>query len=1161
MTLIPLNIPAGVYRNGTDLQSEGRWRDANLVRWHDGVMRPVGGWRLRSSAAADAPLRGMLSWVNNQNNPYTASGTFDRLYVWNAAGLVQDITPSNFKAGRIDAAAFTGFGGGFYGLSTYGTARPITSRVQPATSWHLQPWGEYLVALSADDGKIYEWDLDVTDGPELVNNPEFTSDTYWIKGNANAGNSTSNWSITGGVAAYAQLIKLFDAGDDTIVDATADAITIPDHGFGDGDEVTYTVPPAPAKAIDGLVDGTNYFIVGSTANTIQLAATSGGAAIDLIAGASLTFDADDVAVVDTAADKIVEANTFTVGDYVTYDNGGGTDIGGLTNGANYYIVGATASEFQLSLTPGGAAIDLTPDYNITFDGDDAAIVDVANDKIIVANTFTNGDEVTYTNGGGVDIGGLTDGTNYFVINASATEFQLSATSGGAAITLTANNSVTVDAEDALVVDVTTDVITIANTFTDGEIVTYSNGGGTDIDGLVDGTDYYIISASATDFQVSLTSGGAAVDLIALGTGTAHVFRQDIGSSHNIEQDIGSAHVLRVDVGADHEFTRVNYGNLEQTVSGLNNAFIFDADDATIVDVANDKIVIANTFSDDDFINYNNNGGVDIGGLVDGTSYYVVNSDSTEFQLSATKGGTPITLTANNEVTIDSADVAVVEVTDDKIIIANTFSDGDLLTYSNGGGTDIDGLVDGQNYYVINATASEFQLSLTLGGTAVDILAVGAGASHVFRQDIGSKHDFRNTLEDKNTHAILVTLIDPNDDSDPATLPSVTLNVVETETSEVLIDEPLEIGVNRFHFDTFESDVRVKIIPDANDTPNFDIDDVKVMLIGAADLIETAPTDNLGIVVTEERFLFALGAGGNPRKLQWCDRENNKLWTPENTNEAGDIELNTAGQIMAGCNVNGQTLLLTSRDAHVANYVGPPYVYGIERVGTSCGLVASQAFSVVDAGCFWMGVNSFYQYTGSRAQELPSEVSDYVFNDINRTQISKVFASSNSMFGEVWWFYASGSSIENDRYVVFNYIENTWHVGELSRTAGCDRGAFPLPQFANPTDYKIYEHEVGFNYDSLVPFAETGPIKIGSGEQVMRVTEMIPDEKTQGDVSATFKTRFYPNGTERTYGPYDMSNPTSIRFTGRQIRLRVEGDQLTDWRVGSNRIEVMPGGRR
>lgn len=326
-------------------------------------------------------------------------------------------------------------------------------------------------------------------------------------------------------------------------------------------------------------------------------------------------------------------------------------------------------------------------------------------------------------------------------------------------------------------------------------------------------------------------------------------------------------------------------------------------------------------------------------------------------------------------------------------------------------------------------------------------------------------------------------------------------------------------------------------------------------------VSNAPTNNRAIVVTEQRFLFALGAGGNPRLVQWSDRENNTSWTPAATNEAGDLELNTSGQIMAGVNVQGQTLILTTRDAHVANYVGPPYVYGIERVGTACGLVAPQACAVAGSGAFWMGVNSFFTYQGGRVQELPSEVSDYVFNDINKAQVSKAFAMSNAMFGEIWWFYPSSGSNENDRYVVYNYTENTWYTGDLARTAGADRGIFRQPMMADPSDYKVYEHEVGLDYGSLTPYAESGPFRLGAGDQVMSVTELIPDEKTQGDVTATFKSRFYPNGTERSYGPYSMSNPTSVRFTGRQVRLRVEGARLTDWRVGTNRIEAVSGGRR
>jgi len=314
-------------------------------------------------------------------------------------------------------------------------------------------------------------------------------------------------------------------------------------------------------------------------------------------------------------------------------------------------------------------------------------------------------------------------------------------------------------------------------------------------------------------------------------------------------------------------------------------------------------------------------------------------------------------------------------------------------------------------------------------------------------------------------------------------------------------------------------------------------------------------------VTEERFLFCLGAGGNPRLVQWSDKEDNTTWTPSATNEAGDLELQTAGEIMCGIRVRGQSLILTNIDAHVATYQGPPYVYGIERVGTSCGIVSQKAVATTDLGAVWMGRRAFFSYSGGSVSKVQSEVSDYVFSDINVSQQSKAFAVTNSRYGEVWWFYPSGASNECDRYVVYNYVENTWSIGSLARTSGVDHGAFRHPIWADADDNKIYEHEVGLSYGSLSPFAESGPIMIGTGDQIASVVEMIPDERTAGDVSATFKTRFYPNDVEREYGPYSMSSPTSLRFTGRQLRIRVEGEVLSDWRVGINRLDIVAGGRR
>lgn len=325
-------------------------------------------------------------------------------------------------------------------------------------------------------------------------------------------------------------------------------------------------------------------------------------------------------------------------------------------------------------------------------------------------------------------------------------------------------------------------------------------------------------------------------------------------------------------------------------------------------------------------------------------------------------------------------------------------------------------------------------------------------------------------------------------------------------------------------------------------------------------ISGSPTGCAALVVTEERFLFALGAGGNPRKVQWCDREDNTTWTPAATNEAGDFELQTPGQIMTGIRTKGQTVILTDADAHVATYQGPPFVYGFERVGTSCGVVSRKAVAAVDDGVFWMGQRNFFHFTGTDVRAIPCEVADYVFNDLNRSQQSKVWAASNGQHGEIWWFYPSGGSNEIDRYVYLDYKEGHWGFGELARSCGVDRGVFRQPVWVDVTG-DLLDHEVGQNRDGLPVFAETGPISIGAGDNVVSINKLYPDELTQGDVTATFKTRFYPNGGESTHGPYTMTAPTSVRFTGRQFRLRVDGSVLTDWRWGIARVDAMQRGVR
>ena len=325
-------------------------------------------------------------------------------------------------------------------------------------------------------------------------------------------------------------------------------------------------------------------------------------------------------------------------------------------------------------------------------------------------------------------------------------------------------------------------------------------------------------------------------------------------------------------------------------------------------------------------------------------------------------------------------------------------------------------------------------------------------------------------------------------------------------------------------------------------------------------VANAPVDNLAMVVTEERFVFCLGAGGNPRKVAWSDKENNTSWTAAATNEAGDMELQTNGQIMCGVRMRGATLILTSEDAHLATYSGAPFVYGFQRVGTACGIASRKAAVAIDEGAFWMGKKGFYTFKGSTATEISCEVADYVFDDLNPSQVSKVYAVHNSQFGEIWWFYPSESANENDRYVTLDYKEGHWATGVIDRTAGVDQGIFVNPIWADASG-NLYNQETGYTHGSVKPYAESGSISLGNGDTIMKVSKLIPDERTQGQVEVTFKTRFHPNDSETSHGAYTLSNPTDVRFTGRQVRVKIQGTANDNWRSGIMRIDAVPGGRR
>lgn len=333
------------------------------------------------------------------------------------------------------------------------------------------------------------------------------------------------------------------------------------------------------------------------------------------------------------------------------------------------------------------------------------------------------------------------------------------------------------------------------------------------------------------------------------------------------------------------------------------------------------------------------------------------------------------------------------------------------------------------------------------------------------------------------------------------------------------------------------------------------------------LVGPDPINCVGVVVTPERFVVALGAGGDGRRVWWAAQETLDVWDiTDLTQTAGDFYLQTNGRIMCGRRSREETLIWTDEGLHSMRYIGGTLLYGFPELGRGCGIIARNAVAIVDnTRAFWMGEEGFFSYNGS-VSPIPCEVLDYVFSDFNKTQKSKVVAVPQQATGEVWWFYPSKDADENDRYVVYNYRESHWTIGTLSRTAGVDRAPFDYPIMADATG-AVYEHERGTNYDALVPYAESGPMELGEGGRLMHVQQLLPDENALGDVRLYLYLANAPTEDDGTIGgviaplgPFTLTEPTDLRATARQMRVRVE--QVTPgWRVGVFRVRAVPGGQR
>jgi hypothetical protein len=330
-------------------------------------------------------------------------------------------------------------------------------------------------------------------------------------------------------------------------------------------------------------------------------------------------------------------------------------------------------------------------------------------------------------------------------------------------------------------------------------------------------------------------------------------------------------------------------------------------------------------------------------------------------------------------------------------------------------------------------------------------------------------------------------------------------------------------------------------------------------------VATAP-DGVAFVITPEAFVLMLGADDNPRRVAWPSQATFDDWTPTADNTAGGFSLSTQGRLLSGCKLSRETALFTDDDFWIATWTGDEFVYGFTQRGKQCGLVAPNAFASFGNDVIWMGREAFYIYQGE-VRQLPCDVHDRVFNDLNRAQIRKTWTKTVAEFGEVWFHYPSATSLECDRYVCYNYWEKHWSFGTLRRSAGCDAGVLERAVMVSPEGF-VYEHEVGKARDGVRPFIEGGPLKLGDGDQVFDVLGVVADEQTLGDAEATLFARYEPMGDETEEGPFVAADANEqglidARFSARVVRLRLTQNESgsKDWRVGIPALMVTPAGFR
>lgn len=329
------------------------------------------------------------------------------------------------------------------------------------------------------------------------------------------------------------------------------------------------------------------------------------------------------------------------------------------------------------------------------------------------------------------------------------------------------------------------------------------------------------------------------------------------------------------------------------------------------------------------------------------------------------------------------------------------------------------------------------------------------------------------------------------------------------------------------------------------------------------VITTAPTGNNSVLVTSERHVMAIGqsgGGGSLYRVAWSSAEDYTDWNfASTTNTAGYQDLDAHTPLLKGVEVREGTLILSQTDVYLAQYVGRPFVYGFTRI-SDASLINPNTIVMFNGNAAWMGRNGFQLYSGGSVQFIDCPILPDIFDEMDQTYGAfRAFGCSNGFVPELWWFYPTTGNTECTKYVIWNYAENWWGWGTLSRSAMAPGSDTRKPLMGTSTGL-VYRHEVGFT-DAGLPrypnvFLESGALEMQNGivdiNGIRAATGLGSDSLT-----VTAYSRYTPEGDEYTFGPYTPRSDgyTDTRISGNAPRLRFQPSADTSWALGKVYLDV------